>query len=106
MLNTNGFILHYIDLEDHKNPINKPFEFLSIPQNHWNENLASNRGNRIRSSEWKKIFLESNNNIDFKFCPVNKRALPKNLSVVKEIKYRDEEDLKITGLIVIGKKIN
>ena len=59
-LNPNGFMLHNIHLEDHNDIENDPFGFLSIDSSKYSCKIQSWRGNRIRLSEWQKLFNSLN----------------------------------------------
>lgn len=55
-LKPGGTMIHCIHLEDHQDIEQKPFDFLKIAKSQYTRDLQSGRGNRIRGSEWKKIF--------------------------------------------------
>lgn len=54
-LDEGGVMYHYIHLEDHRDMQNNPFAFLSA-QSDYRENDFDIRGNRLRISDWKRIF--------------------------------------------------
>ncbi|MDD4062430.1 MAG: hypothetical protein PHV25_01450 [Candidatus Pacebacteria bacterium] len=97
-----GFVLHFIDLEDHQDPKNKPINFLT--KNEWSGLLSNKRGNRLRFSDWSKVFLKYNN-FDFIFpyrVTRNDFEIPSGI-INKFLKY-SEEDLRITGFVVVGRR--
>jgi hypothetical protein len=55
-LSANGVMIHSIHLEDHRSIGEYPFEFLSRPANEYTRKEQTQRGNRIRFSEWNTIF--------------------------------------------------
>ena len=100
-----GFCVNLIDLEDHQNNIRNPFGFLSadIP---WREKDSVLRGNRLRFSSWKKI-LRKHTNIDWRFPYVavrNDAPLPD--SIDGRIEYENEQDLRTTAFVVVGKRLS
>lgn len=57
-LRPGGSMLHCIHLEDHLN-LNDPFKFLALDQSTYTDSQANERGNRLRASEWRQIFLDA-----------------------------------------------
>lgn len=103
-LNPGGTMIHCIHMEDHKDINGNPFEFLKIPGAEYPRNLQSNRGNRIRASEWRNLFdnlkgYES----DFIY---NYSRLDKPLpeSIDASIRYIDEADLRLSHIGVYTRK--
>jgi cyclopropane fatty-acyl-phospholipid synthase-like methyltransferase len=98
ILNQNGVMIHSIHLEDHKDFKMKPFDFLSIGEIQYTRKLQSERGNRIRFSEWKRIFsgLEGvNTNYIYSYSRLD-RAIPD--SIDPSIEYDDEHDLRTSHI--------
>ena len=97
ILKPSGHFCHFIDLEDHKNPKEEPFEFLKAKS--WTNEDCFVRGNRLRLNDWKNIF-DKIENIEFEFIEVLERdkyklpsGVPKSLSNFS------------SGILVAGKKI-
>ncbi len=55
-LTPNGVMIHCIHLEDHKDTETAPFDFFSAPEKTFGPEMQGIMGNRIRASEWMKIF--------------------------------------------------
>lgn len=103
-LNLGGTMIHCIHLEDHKNINRYPFDFLNIAENQYTRNLQSERGNRIRCSEWRRIFenLEgTNTDFIYSYSRLDK-ALPE--SIDSSISYYDEHDLRTSHIGVYTRK--
>ena len=99
-----GTMIHCIHLEDHKDIQGDPFAFLDIPGNQYTRKLQSNRGNRIRCSEWRRLF----GNIDgvktdfiYDYSRIDK-PLPE--SIDRSISYSDEADLRTSHMGVYTQK--
>ena len=103
-LTPNGVMIHCIHLEDHKDTENGPFDFLSAPEETFTPKMQGIMGNRIRASEWMKIFDKIPN---MSFRPIytymrRDRKLP--TSIDSSITFENELDLRICNLGVIGIK--
>lgn len=101
----NGFMFHCIHLEDHAEFQFHPFRFLDIPKEKYDENFETERGNRIRSSQWKNLMQKSGNS-HFKVLYEFQRdaeLLPKNID--PSIQYIDENDLRTSHLGVFVEKL-
>ena len=86
-----GFLIHYIDLEDHFSPLN-PFAFLN--NDNWVENNSFTRGNRLRYREWESI-IKSLDLSSFKIIPMNYRDSKKNLDMKSDY---------FCGILFVAKK--
>jgi hypothetical protein len=96
-LNIGGYFCHFIDLEDHKDSENNPFEFLNIED--WKDSDCFSRGNKIRVEEWRNIFNQIEN-IEYEFISIlerDKNLLPKG--IVKILNNY------ASGILVVGKRI-
>ena len=103
-LNQDGSMIHCIHLEDHKDLLRYPFDFLSIAANRYPQKLQSSRGNRIRSSEWEKIFSDiqgANTDFIYSYSRLDK-ALPNTID--PSISYYDEHDLRTSHIGVYTRK--
>jgi len=92
-----GYFCHFIDMEDHKDHDNNPFEFLS--SNNWTETDCFFRGNRLRLNDWDKIFNQIQG-IEYEFVSIlerNEELLPKGIA--------RELNNYASGILVIGKKL-
>lgn len=97
-----GFILHFIDLEDHQDPKNGPIDFLT--KNEWSDSSSNERGNRLRFSDWSGIFLKYENfDFVFPYCAIRNDFEIPNGIINKFLKY-GERDLRITGFIIVGRR--
>jgi SAM-dependent methyltransferase len=56
MLAPNGQMIHYINLRDHKNMEDNPFEFLSDDTKYDPDHDEDSRGNRLRRNHWRELF--------------------------------------------------
>jgi cyclopropane fatty-acyl-phospholipid synthase-like methyltransferase len=104
ILNKGGAMIHCIHLEDHKDTNRDPFDFLTIPGDQYTRKLQSERGNRIRCSEWRRIFggLEgTTTDFIYSYARLDK-ALPK--SIDRSISYDDEHDLRTSHIGVYTRK--
>jgi len=104
ILSHGGHMLHCIHLEDHKNIYNAPFEFLSIPSEKYPEPLQASRGNRLRKSNWAKIFngLEDTSSELIYEWVRNDKDLPEYID--QSISYNDEIDLRTSHIGVFSSK--
>ena len=97
-------MIHCIHLEDHKDINRYPFDFLNIAENQYTRKLQSERGNRIKCSEWRRIFgdLEgTNTDFIYSYSRIDK-ALPE--SIDPSISYYDEHDLRTSHIGVYTRK--
>jgi hypothetical protein len=91
-----GYFCHFIDLEDHKNSKEHPFDFLKFKN--WSDEDCFNRGNRLRLNEWKEEF-DSIDNIDYEFINIlerDKNKLPPG--------FKKEINNYASGILVVGQK--
>lgn len=103
-LNQGGTMIHCIHLEDHKNINRYPFDFLNITEKQYTRKLQSERGNRIRCSEWRRIFGDiegTNTDFIYSYSRLDK-ALPE--SIDPSISYCDEHDLRTSHIGVYTRK--
>lgn len=98
LLKSDGHFCHFIDLEDHKDATNKPFEFLENKD--WSDSDCFSRGNRLRLNDWTKIFNEISE-IEYEFTYIlerNKNLLPNDID--KELNNY------VSGILVVGQKLS
>jgi len=103
-LRTGGVMIHAIHLEDHKSILDDPFVFLSEPEDMFSIDVQTQRGNRIRRSQWHDIF-NNVRNIDFRFIYEWSRfdkQLPKTIDC--SVSHKGEDDLRISHIGIFGIK--
>lgn len=103
MLSPEGTMLHAFHLEDHQG-FNSPFDFLSQPENTYTREQQSNRGNRIRSSQWMRLFNEIPGTTSKPIWVYHRRDKPLPQWIDSSISYVDEEDLRVSHLCMFTKK--
>jgi len=97
-----GVALHFVDLEDHRDPRGSPFEFLA-PAPEWTDALCGERGNRLRFSAWQRL-LPAHTDLTWKFPYVAVRhdaPLPATLDT--RIACKDEDDLRTTAFVAVAR---
>jgi hypothetical protein len=97
-------MINCIHLEDHKDIDACPFDFLKIPENQYTRKLQSERGNRIRCSEWRRIFANiegTNTDFIYSYSRLDK-ALPETID--PSISYYDKLDLRTSHIGVYTRK--
>jgi hypothetical protein len=104
-LNRDGCMIHCIHLEDHKNIKGDPFGFLSEPGNTYDREKQNLRGNRIRKSQWLRLFKCLNNtdfNIIYQWNRQDKE-IPKKID--PSISFTGKEDIRVShlGVYIIRK---
>jgi hypothetical protein len=102
-LNTNGFMFHFIHLEDHDN-LDEPFKFYEIPEKVYDLKMQLERGNRIRMSQWLKLFNEVKS-LDHRIIHAWKRTdkeMPKTID--PSIIYESKEDLITSHIAIMASK--
>jgi hypothetical protein len=104
-LSEDGFMFHLIDLIDHRDRKERPFEFFIYQQEAYSRELQSRWGNRIRRSQWQQIFSNLKH-LDSKFVFEWSRKdgeLPGKID--SSIQHTDEEDLRISHIGILGELI-
>jgi len=102
-----GFCMHFVDIEDHFSYYNSktgPFAFLSADID-WDESKCFERGNRLRFSVWQDLFLQ-HEGMEWRFPYVavqHNAEIP--LTIDKNIKHQNEDDLRTSAFLVVGKKL-
>lgn len=95
-LKPGGICAHFVDLEDHRDPVNEPFAFLSEPE--WESE------NRLRESSWLDLFREYG--MDCRFPYLAERRNPKLPNIHPSVKYESESDLRTTAFLMVGRKLH
>ena len=104
ILTPNGIMYHYIHLEDHEDS-RLPFAFLEMSGKTYGRMLQTERGNRIRKSEWERYFSRIEDvdaSIVFSVAREGDYVFPK--TVDRSVKHTDEHDLRTAHLKVLVKK--
>lgn len=103
-LSDGGKMIHCVHLEDHKDFVNAPFDFLSEPEEKFTGDVQSSRGNRIRRSQWSDI-LSQVKDMEFRFIYEWTRR-DKKLPTVIDPPFHDvnDEDLAISHIGILGTK--
>ncbi|MBN1894586.1 class I SAM-dependent methyltransferase [bacterium] len=97
-LNPGGTMIHCIHLEDHKNFVQNPFDFFSVPTEEYPAALETSRGNRIRSSGWRTHFdglSGSRSTFYYEYSRMNK-PLPQQIDPA--LCYKNEADLRVSHI--------
>lgn len=103
-LTEGGIMIHCVHTEDHQGIEDNPFAFLAEPSSTYGKNVQTDRGNRLRSSEWEKLITEVPNmkfSLLYLWCRRD-RPLPKHID--SSVRYNDEDDLRTSHLGIIGRK--
>lgn len=98
-----GTAIHFVGIDDHNDPARAPLAFLA--ENYaWNDDMAKERGNRIRFSEWQRHFHDTGS-MDWTFPYRSVRMNPPRPERLDPtIRYHDEEDLRTSEFLAVGKK--
>ena len=98
ILDANGSMIHCIHLEDHKDIPHDPFQFLSISKDGYPRSSETSRGNRIRYSEWKKVFGDLKDvSTQYIYCH-SRRDIHIPESIDSSVSFLDEEDLRVSHI--------
>jgi hypothetical protein len=100
VLKSGGKFCHYIDMEDHLNS-KQPFDFLI--QQDWGDEDCYLRGNRLRFGDWKNIFNKISN-IEYEFFHIIRREAHLIPQLVRSQPGFNEENIRVSGILVIGSK--
>jgi SAM-dependent methyltransferase len=100
LLAPGGVALHFIDLEDHADPVNRPFDFLREPGK-WTDENCGVRGNRIRFSRWRRLLDESGLKWNYPYAPVRRDA-PLPEPIAPDVPNEGEDDLRTTALLAVA----
>ncbi len=104
-LSVEGKMIHCIHLEDHRDISNAPFDFLSEPGEKFSREVQCTRGNRLRCSQWSAI-LSQVKGMEFRFIYEWTRSDKKLPTIIDpSINYIDDEDLTVSHIGILGKKM-
>ena len=103
-LRKGGFMTHAIHLEDHDGIQNDPFGFLAAPLDKFPPAVQSERGNRLRKSQWEAVFAAIPD-LETRFLYEWRRRDKKIPDTIDpSISYQDEDDLRTSHLGVFCEK--
>jgi hypothetical protein len=94
-----GAMYHYVHLADHRDIAGNPYGFLA-ENNDYSPGQHDVRGNRLRASDWRRVFARLNFTWSEAVHPDDKRLFPKSLS--PSFRAYDRADLLINHYIVYG----
>jgi hypothetical protein len=94
-----GAMYHYIHLADHRDILGNPYGFLA-EDNDYSSSQHDLRGNRLRASDWRRVFSRLNFEWSEAAHTDDVRLFPKNLA--PRFRACDREDLLINHYIVYG----
>lgn len=100
LLAPGGMALHFVDLEDHREPREAPFDFLEATAA-WSDEQCGARGNRLRFSTWMRL-LEECTGIAWRFPYVAVRhdaLLPSTIDAA--VDHSDDDDLRTTAFVAV-----
>lgn len=104
MLCPGGAMLHAIHLEDHKDFSNHPFAFLSLPEALYSRDQQSDRGNRLRCSEWARLFGSVPETTTETIYAYHRRNVPLPTEIDASVCHCDEEDLRVSHVGMYTRK--
>ena len=104
-LTPGGRMISMVHLEDHRNLATAPFEFLQESVHSYNREMQTERGNRVRPSEWRRLFQGVPGTDVSVFMQSSRYDRPLPPRIDESIFYTDEEDLRGSHLgILLTKK--
>ena len=101
-LKPGGVMMHAIHLEDHLNTATDPFAFLGSVS--FSRNEESERGNRLRRSQWQKIFAQIPGLESRIFYEWQRSDAPLPAHISAAVAFSDERDLRVSHLGVCSKR--
>jgi cyclopropane fatty-acyl-phospholipid synthase-like methyltransferase len=99
-LKPGGSMLHCVHLEDHQD-FEAPFDFLAIPAEEYPLKAEMYRGNRVRGTEWTRIFdslPDAQSRMLYSYVR-NGPPLPRRID--PSVLHKDEDDLRTTHIGVL-----
>lgn len=103
-LNQGGSMIHCIHLEDHRDSSRHPFDFLSVPGERYTRELQSARGNRIRCSEWRRLFGNLEGMKTELLFGYSRPEMPLPESIDPSVPHHDDHDLRTSHIGVYARK--
>lgn len=101
LLAPGGVALHFVDLEDHRDPRDAPFAFLS-PASSWDAAQCGERGNRLRLTDWRRLLAETSDLVwRFPYIAV-RHDVPLPETIDHKVRFADEEDLRTTAFLAVA----
>lgn len=105
-LSQGGAMIHCIHLEDHGDMNKNPFGFLNIPESRYTHLIQSIRGNRIRCSEWMRLFANLHDCETRLLYKYTRPESPVPEAIDSSVSYSDVEDLRVSHIGVYTRKIS
>ena len=103
-LSPGGRMIHCVHLEDHKDLVNAPFEFLHEPDEKYGRDVQTRRGNRMRRSHWQKV-LSLVEGMDFEILyEWRRRDRPPPSIIDSSVLHVDDEDLTTSHIGILGRR--
>lgn len=99
-----GEMYHSFHLEDHRNFEQRPFDFLAEPAKDYGETEQADRGNRIRFSNWRRLFQELPAIKTTVVHHWERLDVPLPSHIDPSIEYEDESDLRTSHLCFLSRK--
>ena len=99
-----GRMIHCVHLEDHDGPRKAPFAFLAEPAHSFTRRAQTDRGNRIRWSQWQQILADVPD-VQFRcLYRWSRRDRPLPDTIDPAVRHVDEADLRVSHFGVLGTK--
>ena len=105
MLAPGGVMLHAIHLEDHNDITSNPFAFLSVPAGVYDRPAQSDRGNRLRASEWSRLFGDIPQTETKVLYAYHRRDKPLPQRIDSAVRNSGEDDLRVSHLGIHTRKL-
>ncbi|HHS13418.1 MAG TPA: hypothetical protein ENN03_06575 [bacterium] len=104
ILSDEGSMIHEIHLEDHLNFHQDPFAFFTLPASSYGREKQGSRGNRIRYSEWLRIFQSIPNTVSRPLYAHRRVDKPFPERIDPSIVHTGEDDLRVSHVGMITRK--
>jgi hypothetical protein len=102
LLAPGGVALHFVDLEDHRDPRGAPFAFLA-PAPAWSDAQCGECGNRLRFSPWRRLLAERTG-LDWRFpYTAVRHDAPLPPVIDAAVEHADEDDLRTTAFVAVAR---
>jgi hypothetical protein len=101
LLAPGGVALHFVDLEDHRDPRTAPFAFLA-PAPAWSEAQCGACGNRLRFSSWQRL-LARHTGLEWRFpYAAVRHDAPLPPAIDPGLEHAGETDLRTTAFVAVA----
>ena len=105
-LNSGGAMIHCIHLEDHRSSRTAPFDFLAIPNNQYTQTMQSERGNRIRVSEWANLLGRLEKCVTSDIYSYSREDVSLTDEIDAAVRFESEADLRVTHVGFYTRKLH